>query len=79
VETPWARWSTEYLLMDYLHDQYVEGSWGTMVQPEYGNTNEFHMLMGLGTKFNVFKIRFVYEMGEPEDGEETGYQTWASG
>lgn len=59
-ETPWGPWSAEYLLMDYQHDEWVEGSWGPMLRPEYGDGEEVYMSIGPGTKFNVFRIWFGY-------------------
>lgn len=59
-DTAYGPWSAEYQLMSHTQDAHVLGSYGTMVHPEYGNTNEVYMSMGPNNKFNMFKIRFEY-------------------
>jgi hypothetical protein len=58
--TPYGPWSAEYGLLSHTTDAHVLGSYGPMVHPEYGNTNEFYMSMGPNSKFNVFKFTFNY-------------------
>lgn len=58
--TPYGPWSAEYGLMSASTDAHVSRSYGSMVHPEYSNTNEIYMSLGPNSVFNMFRITFNY-------------------